>query len=98
MAVAAGVLWGAEHLSAGVAGLLLAAPITGIVLPSFTLPRHGGPATQALLAGFIRGQAGFVAFFVVMVLALPLLPPGVAWGAALGAAALLPWLVGRLRR
>ena len=98
MAVATGVLWGAEHLSAGVAGLLLAAPITGIVLPSFTLPRQGGPATQALLAGFIRGQAGFVAFFVVMVLALPLLPPGVAWGAALGAAALLPWLVGRLRR
>ncbi|MEN9631437.1 MAG: hypothetical protein RJA10_4665 [Pseudomonadota bacterium] len=98
MAVAAGVLWGAEHLSAGLAGLLLAAPITGIVLPSFTLPRHGAAATQALLAGFIRGQAGFVAFFVLMVGALPVLPPGVAWGAALAAAALLPWLVGRWRR
>jgi hypothetical protein len=98
MAVATGVLWGAEHLSAGVAGLLLATPITGIVLPSFTLPRHGAAATQALLAGFIRGQTGFVAFFVVMVLTLPLLTAGLAWATALAAAALLPWAVARLRR
>jgi uncharacterized membrane protein (GlpM family) len=98
MAVASGVLWGAGHLSAGVAGLLLAAPITGIVLPSFTLPRHGAQATAALLAGFIRGQAGFVAFFVMMVLALPHLPGGLAWGLALALSALVPWGLGRLRR
>ena len=97
MTVAAGVLWGAAHLSPGVAGLLLAAPITGIVLPSFTLPRHGPAATQALLAGFIRGQSGFVAFFVVMVLALPALPPALAWVVAMMASALVPWGLGRLR-
>jgi hypothetical protein len=95
MAVAAGVLWGAQHLSAGVAGLLLAAPITGIVLPSFTLPRHGAPATVALLAGFVRGQAGFVAFFVVMLLALPALPGALAWGLAMATAALVPWALAR---
>lgn len=97
MAVAAGVLWGAGHLSAGLAGLLLAAPITGIVLPSFTLPRQGAPATVALLAGFIRGQVGFVAFFVVMLLALPVLHGALAWGLAMAASAALPWAVGRLR-
>lgn len=97
MAVAAGVLWGASHLSPGVAGLLLATPITGIVLPSFTLPRHGAAATAALLAGFIRGQAGFVAFFIMMLLALPGLPGGLAWGLAMATAALVPWGLGRLR-
>jgi len=95
MAVAAGVLWGAQHLSAGVAGLLLAAPITGIVLPSFTLPRHGVPATVALLAGFVRGQAGFVAFFVVMLLALPGLHGALAWVLAMATAALVPWALAR---
>lgn len=97
MAVATGVLWGASHLTAGVAGLVLAAPITGIVLPSFTLPRQGAAATAALLAGFIRGQAGFVAFFVVMWLLLPAWPGGPAWGLAMATSALVPWWLGRLR-
>ena len=98
MAVAGGVLWGASHLSAAAAGLLLATPITGIVLPSFTLPRHGAAATAALLAGFIRGQAGFVAFFVVMLLALPGLPGGWAWALAMATSALVPWGLGRVGR
>ena len=91
MAVAAGVLWGAQHLSAGLAGLLLAAPITGIVLPSFTLPRHGASATGVLLAGFARGQVGFVTFFVVMLIALPVLPAAAGWSLAMVASALVPW-------
>jgi hypothetical protein len=98
MVVATGVLWGASHLTAGVAGLVLAAPITGIVLPSFTLPRHGAAATAALLAGFTRGQAGFVAFFVVMWLVLPGLPGGLAWGLGMATSALVPWGLGRLQR
>ncbi|WP_127999517.1 hypothetical protein [Piscinibacter defluvii] len=81
--------------SAGVApaafsGLLLAVPITGNVLPCFTLPRHGAAATVALLRGFVRGLTGFGAFFVTLYLGLGAWPPGVAYGlawlAALGAA------------
>jgi len=98
VAVAAGVMWGAQHLSAGLAGLLLATPIAGLVLPAFTLPRHGGPATAALLAGFARGQAGFVTFFVVMLLALPQAPGAAGWGLAMLAAGALPWGWARLRR
>jgi hypothetical protein len=92
VAVAAGVLWGAQHLRAGLAGLLLAAPITGIVLPSFTLPRHGAPATGVLLAGFARGQVGFVTFFVVMLIGLPTLAAAATWSLAMAASALVPWL------
>lgn len=98
MVVAAGVLWGARHLSAGLAGLLLAAPITGIVLPAFTLPRHGGPATALLLGGFVRGQLGFVTFFVVLLAVLPGLPAGPGWVLAMVASGLVPWLWARVRR
>lgn len=100
VAVAAGVMWGAEHLSTGLAGLLLAAPITGIVLPAFTLPRHGGAATALLLGGFVRGQLGFVTFFVVMLVALPWVPPlpaALAWLLAMAAAGALPALWARAR-
>ena len=75
-----------------IAGLLLAAPITGIVLPSFTLPRHGAQATGVLLAGFARGQVGFVTFFVVMLVGLPVLPAAASWGLAMLASALVPWV------
>lgn len=92
VAVAAGVMWGATHLGAAWAGLLLAAPITGIVLPSFTLPRHGPSAVIALLAGFVRGQAGFVIFFVLMLMLLPAWPAGPGWLLAMAASGLLPWL------
>lgn len=98
VAVAAGVMWGAQHLSPGLAGLLLAAPITGLVLPAFTLPRHGGPATAALLAGFARGQAGFVTFFVVMWLGLPHAPAAACWVLAMLAAGALPWARAKARR
>jgi hypothetical protein len=84
--------------SAGVApaalsGLLLAVPITGNVLPCFTLPRYGAPATVALLRGFVRGLSGFGAFFVTLYLALAAWPAAVAylaaWAAALAVASLL---------
>ena len=89
--VAAGVMLGAQHLAAAWAGLLLAAPIAGLVLPAFTLPRHGGPATAALLAGFARGQVGFVVFFAAMVLALPRLAPLPAWLGSVASAVLAGW-------
>ena len=73
--------------SAGVApaalsGLLLAVPITGNVLPCFTLPGYGPAATVALLRGFVRGLSGFGAFFVTLYLGLAAWPAGVAYAAA----------------
>ena len=90
LAIAGSVMWGADHLPAAVAGALLAVPITGSVLPCFTLPRHGPQATARLLAGFVRGQSGFVAFFIVLIALLPHAPKAVAFGAAVAAALAAP--------
>lgn len=83
-------------VTAVLSGLLLAIPITGNVLPCFTLPRHGAAATVALLAGFVRGLFGFAAFFVVLYAALAHADAGlayaVAWGAALATAGAGYWL------
>ncbi|MBX3606698.1 MAG: hypothetical protein KF788_15570 [Piscinibacter sp.] len=104
---AIGVAWliirSAGIAPAAVSGLLLAVPITGNVLPCFTLPRYGSAATVALLRGFVRGLAGFGAFFVTLYLALGRWGPGAAylaaWGAALFAAlALHGWQRRRIAR
>ena len=95
LAIAATVMWGADHLPAAIAGALLAIPITGSVLPCFTLPRHGPQATARLLAGFVRGQSGFVAFFIVLVGALPHAPKFAAFVAAVAAALAAPLVLRR---
>ena len=66
MAVAWLIIRSAGVAPAAVSGLLLAVPITGNVLPCFTLPRYGAAATVALLRGFVRGLSGFGAFFVAL--------------------------------
>jgi len=95
LAIAGSVMWGADHLPAAIAGALLAVPITGSVLPCFTLPRHGPQATARLLAGFVRGQSGFVAFFIVLVGLLPHAPKAVAFAAAVAAALAAPLVLRR---
>ena len=99
--IAATVMWGAGHFPAAMAGALLALPIAGSVLPCFTLPRHGPQATARLLGGFVRGQSGFIAFFIVLVALLPLLHKAAAFAGAVAAAIAAPWLLrrsGALRR
>ncbi|WP_437720517.1 hypothetical protein [Sorangium sp. So ce861] len=102
MAMAWCILRSAGVAPAGVSGLLLAVPITGNVLPCFTLPRHGAAATVALLAGFARGLFGFAAFFVALLAALGGMRPaaayGLAWLVALLAALSLRGLTQRARR
>lgn len=96
--LAAIVLLGADTLPARVSGLLLAFPITGSILPSFTLPVYGRSATISLLRGFANGLIGFTAFFLALSV---LLGRGAskhaAFFAALAAAAVAAWLVHRLR-
>ena len=70
--------------------IAVALAIAGSVLPCFTLPRHGPQATARLLAGFVRGQSGFVAFFIVLIALLPHAPKAVAFGAAVAAALAAP--------
>ena len=93
LVVAGGVIEGAAIAPAAVGGVLLATPITGNVLPAFTLPRHGAAATARLLAGFVHGQIGFFAFVVALVVALPWMHAAPAFVLAVAAATLTPWLL-----
>jgi hypothetical protein len=86
LAMAASIILGADVLPPSVSGLLLAVPITGTVLPCFTLPRYGAAATRALMTGFLQGLHGFAAFFIVLYWALGELRAPVAFGAGLAAA------------
>ncbi|HYF44095.1 MAG TPA: hypothetical protein VEA35_16840 [Ramlibacter sp.] len=98
VAMALVIVLGADHLPAAVSGVLLAVPITGSVLPCFTLPRHGPEATVSLLGGFVRGLHGFAAFFVALYAALGATGKLAAFMLALAAAFAMAALVQWLRR
>jgi hypothetical protein len=98
LVVAALIMRSAGSAPAAASGLLLAIPITGNVLPCFTLPAHGAAATVALLAGFVRGLFGFGSFFVALFAGLALVPPGPAYAAAWAAALVAALLLHGLRR
>ncbi|HEV8312806.1 MAG TPA: hypothetical protein VGQ23_07050 [Burkholderiaceae bacterium] len=98
VAMAAAIIVGADTLSPAASGLLLAVPITGSVLPCFTLPRHGAAATASLMSGFIQGLHGFAAFFIVLYLALAHMDRAPAFCVALAAALVAALLVQGWRR
>jgi len=98
LAVAAAVIEAAAVTPAAVGGVLLAAPLTGNVLPAFTLPRHGPEATARLLAGFVHGQIGFMAFVAALVGLLPVLHPALAFAFAVAGAVAAPWLLEQARQ
>lgn len=98
VALAAVIILGADTLPARVSGLLLAFPITGSILPSFTLPVYGRPATISLLRGFANGLIGFTAFFLALTtLLVRYESKTAAFFAALAATVVAAWLVHWLR-
>lgn len=86
VAMAAVIILGADTLPTSVSGILLAVPITGTVLPCFTLQRYGAAATTSLTTGFLQGLHGFTAFFLALYWALGVMHPALAFGLALAAA------------
>ncbi len=71
LVIAAAATIGASALGPKYSGILLTFPISGSVMPAFTLAIYGGKATAQLLRGFVLGLFGFTSFFVVVPLALP---------------------------
>ncbi len=63
LAIATAVMLGSQAFGSRISGVLLAFPITASVLPVFTLALYGADATVRLLAGFVTGLIGFVAYF-----------------------------------
>jgi hypothetical protein len=94
--LAAFILWSAPRFGPVVSGVLLSLPITGSIMPPFTLALYGADALARLLRGFIVGLSGFTAFFVVVAGAAPAWGGGVAFTAAVAAALAAVFTVGHL--
>jgi hypothetical protein len=98
LGLAIAILWGAATFGPVVSGVLLSLPVTGSIMPPFTLALYGADAVARLLRGFVVGLTGFTAFFFTLSLAL--VPHGiaVAFAAALVAALAAIFTAGKLLR
>ena len=76
VALAGLILWAAPVFGPVASGILLSMPITGSIMPPFTLALHGYAALARLLRGFVVGLSGFATFFATLCVALG--PWGVA--------------------
>lgn len=72
------VMWGARVFGPVVSGVLLSVPITGSIMPPFTLALYGADAVARLARGFVVGLCGFTAFFFTV--AAGAIPLGIAAG------------------
>ncbi len=64
------ILWAAKTFGPVVSGVLLSVPVTGSILPPFTLALYGPDAVARLARGFAAGLTGFAAFFFTLAVAL----------------------------
>lgn len=85
-ALAVVILWSAETFGAVVSGVLLSVPVTGSIMPPFTLALYGPDAVARLTRGFVVGLTGFTAFFFVVAVAAVPLGIAAAFAAAVAAA------------
>jgi hypothetical protein len=76
-ALAGLILWSAPVFGPVVSGILLSVPVTGTIMPPFTLALYGYDALARLLRGFVVGLSGFTTFFATLALTLT------SWGIAL---------------
>ena len=60
------ILWIAPIFGPVVSGVLLSVPITGSIIPPFTLALYGPAALARLMRGFVIGLTGFAAFFFIV--------------------------------
>jgi len=86
LVLAAAILWSARAFGPVVSGVLLSVPVTGSIMPPFTLALYGPDALARLVRGFVAGLTGFAAFFLVLALALPALGVAAAFACAVPAA------------
>jgi hypothetical protein len=71
---AAAILWAADTFGPVASGILLSVPVTGSIMPPFTLALYGADSVARLTRGFVVGLTGFTMFFLVVALAT------VPWG------------------
>ena len=86
VALAAFIFWSAPRFGPVVSGVLLSLPITGSIMPPFTLALYGADAMARLLRGFVFGLCGFATFFLAVAAAAPRWGVGAAFVAAVAGA------------
>jgi hypothetical protein len=84
--LAAAILWSADAFGPVASGLLLSMPVTGSIMPPFTLALYGADSVARLTRGFVVGLSGFTAFFFTIAVAAVPLGTAPAFGIAVGAA------------
>jgi hypothetical protein len=95
-ALAALILWSANRFGAVVSGILLSLPVTGSIMPPFTLALYGADAVARLTRGFVVGLSGFAAFFFVLAAAGPAAGTGASFAAAVAGALAALFVVSRV--
>jgi hypothetical protein len=96
--LAAVILWSARAYGPVVSGVLLSVPVTGSIMPPFTLALYGADAVARLARGFIVGLCGFTAFFFVIATTVVSLGITIAFAAAVGAALATLFAASRMLR
>ena len=94
--LAAFILWSAPRFGPVVSGILLSLPITGSIMPPFTLALYGPGALVRLVRGFVAGLCGFSAFFLTVAATAPAWGITASFGAAVLAALAALFLANRL--
>ena len=97
-ALAAAILWSAKAFGPVVSGVLLSVPVTGSIMPPFTLALYGPDAVTRLMRGFVVGLAGFTAFFFVISAAVVAAGIAPAFLAAIAAALAMLFVASRVLR
>lgn len=95
-ALAALILWAAPVFGPMVSGLLLSLPITGSIMPPFTLANYGPASVARLVRGFVVGLSGFTAFFFVIAFGAARWGVVPVFGLAVVAALIVVFLVSHL--
>ena len=98
VALAGLILWAAPVFGPVASGILLSMPITGSIMPPFTLALHGYAALARLLRGFVVGLSGFATFFATLSVALGPWDIVPAFAAAFALAPAAAFAVDRLAR
>jgi hypothetical protein len=96
--LAAIIVWSAPVFGPVVSGVLLSMPVTGSIMPPFTLALYGRAALSRLLRGFVVGLSGFTAFFATLAFLLTVRDMGAAFAAAVAFALLAVFAVDRIAR
>ena len=65
-ALAFGIVSGARALGASWSGVLLSVPVTGSIIPAFTLALYGPDALARVTRGIVVGLTAFSSFFAVV--------------------------------